>query len=272
MSLLSQSRAQVRPSLPGAKPARARSTRVARTARSRDGIQCVGAWLLPAERLLRVHGRPACEHRAWPRLRRLDPDARRRHTTPLWRRRAERGGSGGTGAECDVRFCPNFGFGQPCCVSRDGPCGFNFGGGCISIGRDGGPGAGGTAGGGAVDAGPPGQVSCGNGASVCTSGQKCCVTSVGPDTCTAVSATCVCPDAGACTVTDIGCDGPEDCPNGACCAVFSQAQQRYLRAECQPSCSAQQLEFQMCHQGGSCPPGQTCSNSQFLPPNLRRCN
>jgi hypothetical protein len=179
------------------------------------------------------------------------------------------GGSGGTGGTCDPSFCPAPGFAQACCVGPDGPCGLDFGMGCVSIPFDGGPGgSGGTGGTGTVDAGTPGQVSCGD--STCSSGQKCCVTSSGPDNCRGSGADCTCADPN-CTVTTMNCDGPEDCPNAECCAIFSVAEQRYMSSECQSSCNGQ-TEREMCHPGGSCPQGQSCSNSQFLPSNFFRCD
>jgi len=38
----------------------------------------------------------------------------------------------------NAAFCPNPGFGQPCCVTRDGPCGLDTGMGCQSVVFDGG--------------------------------------------------------------------------------------------------------------------------------------
>ncbi|MCB9605132.1 MAG: hypothetical protein H6716_01000 [Polyangiaceae bacterium] len=45
------------------------------------------------------------------------------------------GGSGGTGnggsmGTCNPAFCPNSGFGTPCCVTNNGPCGYDTGMGC----------------------------------------------------------------------------------------------------------------------------------------------
>ena len=42
------------------------------------------------------------------------------------------GGAGGTGGgSCNESFCPNPGFGTPCCVTPNGPCGADMGMGCM---------------------------------------------------------------------------------------------------------------------------------------------
>jgi hypothetical protein len=39
---------------------------------------------------------------------------------------------------CNPRFCQPLGTAQGCCVGPNGPCGLNFGNGCIARGGDGG--------------------------------------------------------------------------------------------------------------------------------------
>ena len=42
------------------------------------------------------------------------------------------GSTGGTtGGSCNPSFCPNPGFGSPCCVTPNGPCGADMGMGCM---------------------------------------------------------------------------------------------------------------------------------------------
>lgn len=47
-------------------------------------------------------------------------------------------GSAGTSdaGSCNAAFCPNPGFGTPCCVTADGPCGMDQGMGCVSMSGD----------------------------------------------------------------------------------------------------------------------------------------
>ena len=40
------------------------------------------------------------------------------------------GGTAGAGT-CNPQFCPNTGMGSPCCVTPQGPCGMNYGSGCM---------------------------------------------------------------------------------------------------------------------------------------------
>jgi hypothetical protein len=40
------------------------------------------------------------------------------------------GGTAG-GGTCNPQFCPNTGMGSPCCVTAQGPCGMNYGSGCM---------------------------------------------------------------------------------------------------------------------------------------------
>ena len=42
-------------------------------------------------------------------------------------------GAGGGMGTCNPAFCPNSGFGTPCCVMADGPCGYDTGMGCSQI-------------------------------------------------------------------------------------------------------------------------------------------
>jgi hypothetical protein len=37
------------------------------------------------------------------------------------------------GGSCTPTFCPSDGFGEPCCVAANGPCGFDLGMGCVSV-------------------------------------------------------------------------------------------------------------------------------------------
>ena len=39
---------------------------------------------------------------------------------------------------CNAFFCPSVNGGTPCCVQANGPCGVNFGKGCVPRGADGG--------------------------------------------------------------------------------------------------------------------------------------
>jgi hypothetical protein len=42
-----------------------------------------------------------------------------------------------TGGSCNPQFCPAPSFGEPCCVSANGPCGADMGNGCTSsVGTD----------------------------------------------------------------------------------------------------------------------------------------
>jgi len=41
------------------------------------------------------------------------------------------GGTAGAGTTCNAQFCPNNGMGSPCCVTSQGPCGMNYGSGCV---------------------------------------------------------------------------------------------------------------------------------------------
>ena len=41
------------------------------------------------------------------------------------------GGVGGIGRTCNEQFCPNLGMGTPCCVTPQGPCGMDYGPGCV---------------------------------------------------------------------------------------------------------------------------------------------
>jgi hypothetical protein len=47
------------------------------------------------------------------------------------------GGGNATGS-CDPTFCQAVGTGAGCCVAANGPCGVNYGMGCIPLHRDGG--------------------------------------------------------------------------------------------------------------------------------------
>jgi hypothetical protein len=41
------------------------------------------------------------------------------------------GGVGGMGPTCNEQFCPNLGMGRVCCVTPQGPCGMDYGQGCM---------------------------------------------------------------------------------------------------------------------------------------------
>ena len=73
------------------------------------------------------------------------------------------GMSGSTGTPCDPKFCPNNGFGSPCCVTANGPCGVDYGTGCVQTPTD--AGAGGSSPGGAGGLGGSGGISTGAGGS-----------------------------------------------------------------------------------------------------------
>ncbi len=50
------------------------------------------------------------------------------------------GTGGGGGVSCNPAFCPNPGFGSPCCITTSGPCGIDVGMGCMPrMTGDGGP-------------------------------------------------------------------------------------------------------------------------------------
>jgi hypothetical protein len=46
--------------------------------------------------------------------------------------------SGATGAACAPQFCPSVGSGVGCCVTSNGPCGVDYGMGCVAPSPDGG--------------------------------------------------------------------------------------------------------------------------------------
>ncbi len=49
------------------------------------------------------------------------------------------GGQCQQGAGCNAAFCPSTGVGTPCCITSNGPCGVDYGMGCVTATGDGGP-------------------------------------------------------------------------------------------------------------------------------------
>ncbi len=195
--------------------------------------------------------------------------------------------------------CPDQNFqGLPLqgCCKPNGNCGvFDsfLGLGCVDPSQFGGPGgqkcgsvvidagAGGTGGapvdagtgGSPSDAGTPGATNCGSNANptVCSPTEKCCVLSPGPDYCGAKTATCACSGPN-CDITNVSCDGPEDCPGQICCGTFSFQQNQYTDLACKNTCNGNN-EREICHpNGNTCSnPNETCSSSTFLPSYIWRC-
>jgi len=196
--------------------------------------------------------------------------------------------------------CPDMsmqGFSFPGCCKPNGMCGVQdtfLGLGCVDPSEFGGPasqpcgsvvvdaGTGGTGGapsdagvggtgGSTTDAGTPGAIVCGsnNNPGVCNVGDKCCVLSPGLDYCDSASATCQCSN-GNCNITEVTCDGNEDCGAGQmCCGIISG--NTYTKTVCQASCNGT-TEREICHPNGTCvTPNTTCSHPQALPQYIWRC-
>jgi hypothetical protein len=188
--------------------------------------------------------------------------------------------------------CPDMsmqGFTLPGCCKPNGMCGVQdtfIGLGCVDPSQFGGPpsqpcgsvvidaGTGGTGGTGGVpnDSGVGvGTVNCGsnNNPGTCNTGEKCCVLAPGLDYCESPSATCQCTN-GNCNITEVTCDGNEDCGSGQmCCGIISG--NSYAKTVCQSSCNGT-TEREICHPGGTCvTPNTTCSHPQALPQYIWRC-
>jgi hypothetical protein len=81
-------------------------------------------------------------------------------------------------------------------------------------------------------------------------------------------------------VSDIPCDGPEDCPGQHCCTEISTSSGGTSKTKCYDSCVALAGDGggsttfwrELCHAGDTCEdPTFQCRTSQFLPPFLNRC-
>jgi hypothetical protein len=90
-----------------------------------------------------------------------------------------------------------------------------------------------------TDIGPPDGVRCNltSGMTTCSPGQKCCVRFPWDDNaCIADSEPCTVPSS---SVTEIACDGPEDCPTQLCCASDTAAGNvEFERIACSQACQA----------------------------------
>ncbi len=137
-----------------------------------------------------------------------------------------------------------------------------------------GPGGTGPGGTGGVLNTEPGKVNCydGSGTGVIVTcelaTERCCYLEPGPDTCAPIGDACQC-SSGGCALTDVQCDGPEDCPSGQmCCGLWNG--QQYTVLQCQPDCDFASNELEICHDTCS-QPGFSCSGSPSLPEYLSRC-
>ncbi|HYO93622.1 MAG TPA: hypothetical protein VER33_03875 [Polyangiaceae bacterium] len=87
--------------------------------------------------------------------------------------------------------------------------------------------------------GPPDGVPCDltSGTATCSPGQKCCIRFPWDDNaCIAASEPCAVPNH---SVTELACDGPEDCPMQLCCAFDTAAGNiEFERVACAASCQA----------------------------------
>jgi hypothetical protein len=112
--------------------------------------------------------------------------------------------------------------------------------------------------------GTPVAVACNGGP--CNPGEICCFNPQGPGDHCAQPGQC---DQGWVTIT---CNGPEDCPGGACCATVDYNKQvPYLGISCQPACSPDQLVMCSEAQPGVCPGGLSCRQSMVLGAGYRYC-
>lgn len=100
----------------------------------------------------------------------------------------------------------------------------------------------------------------------CSAGEICCFNTEGPGDHCAQPGQC---DPGWVVIT---CNGPEDCPGGACCATVDfNMQVPYLGIACQPSCSPDQLVMCSEAQPDVCPAGTMCRQSMVLGAGYRYC-
>jgi hypothetical protein len=145
----------------------------------------------------------------------------------------------------------------------------------------------GTAGGGAAgsggvlrppnprtDIGPPDGVICDlqpGVNSTCATSEKCCRRfPFGTTSCEPAASLCDCPECNG-DVEDVGCDGPEDCPDQLCCAFTENAgpTKEFGRLACAESCQGAG-EFVVCKDPRDClTEGAECSSASIS--NIRRC-
>ena len=65
---------------------------------------------------------------------------------------------------------------------------------------------------------------------------------------------------------ELTCNGPEDCPGGACCATVEwNSQMPYLAIDCAPSCDPSK-QLTLCSEANPdvCVGGTSCEQSQIL--------
>ena len=72
---------------------------------------------------------------------------------------------------------------------------------------------------------------------------------------------------------ELGCNGPEDCPGGVCCAdVDFQKNPPYKGISCKQSCNNPSQNLIVCSDAGpSCPQGSQCESSQYLGQGYKVC-
>jgi hypothetical protein len=90
----------------------------------------------------------------------------------------------------------------------------------------------------------------------CAAGTACCM-ALPTESCVGSFSDCHCSLTGDCTV--MGCDGPDDCPGGVCCALVNNPLIRFplhVASSCKASCDPQKEEI-VCAALSDCPAGAT---------------
>ena len=113
--------------------------------------------------------------------------------------------------------------------------------------------------------GPTSSVYCNN--NPCAAGEVCCYNLKQQND------HCGQPDTCGDGFVEFGCNGPEDCPGGVCCAdIDIQKNPPYKGISCQQSCNSGSHHLIVCSDANpSCPQGTKCESSQYLGQGYKVC-